>query len=57
MRTTTAKCEPDCAAMGRVVDGRYRITRIIGQGGMGTVYEAEHTSLGEHVAVKFPLLE
>jgi hypothetical protein len=43
--------------MGRVVDGRYRITRIIGQGGMGTVYEAEHTSLGEHVAVKFPRIE
>jgi hypothetical protein len=57
MTMTAAKCEPDCAAMGRVVDGRYRITRMIGQGGMGTVYEAQHTSLGEHVAVKFPRLD
>ncbi|NUO52622.1 MAG: serine/threonine protein kinase [Polyangiaceae bacterium] len=37
---------------GRVLDGRYRIIAAIGQGGMGTVYEAEEVSSGGRVAVK-----
>lgn len=32
--------------------GRYRIIRLIGQGGMGTVYEAEQTSPRRPVALK-----
>lgn len=32
--------------------GRYRITRLIGAGGMGRVYEAVVSSLGKSVAVK-----
>ena len=32
--------------------GRYRVTRILGQGGMGTVYEAEQDSPRRRVALK-----
>jgi len=37
---------------GTVLDGAYRITRLLGQGGMGTVYEAHHTGAGKRLAVK-----
>jgi len=38
--------------VGTTLAGRYRITRKIGQGGMGAVYEATHTLIGKRVAVK-----
>jgi serine/threonine-protein kinase len=37
---------------GDVIDGKYRIVRLIGTGGMGAVYEAEHTRIRRRVAVK-----
>jgi|GEM_PF-1085599 len=37
---------------GEVLDNRYRIISMIGTGGMGTVYEAEHLVLLNRVAIK-----
>ncbi|MDB4942224.1 MAG: Serine/threonine protein kinase, partial [Labilithrix sp.] len=38
--------------IGRTVGERYLIRSILGEGGMGMVYEAEHTGLGRSVAIK-----
>lgn len=42
---------------GDLVAHRYRVVRRIGRGGMGAVYEAEHTGSGQRVAVKVLALE
>jgi eukaryotic-like serine/threonine-protein kinase len=39
-------------ASGSEIDGKYRIARLLGEGGMGAVYEARHTGTGRRVAVK-----
>jgi hypothetical protein len=36
----------------KVVDGRYRVRHVLGEGGMGTVYEVEHTTLHRPFAMK-----
>jgi serine/threonine-protein kinase len=41
------------ALIGRTVAGRYVVRALLGAGGMGAVYEAEHTGLGKPVAIKF----
>ncbi len=39
------------------INGRYRVVRLVGKGGMGEVYEAEDSEAGRRVAVKTVLPE
>jgi serine/threonine-protein kinase len=38
--------------LGRIVDERYKLVRLLGTGGMGNVYEAVHQGTGRRVALK-----
>ena len=46
---------PRSVGIGDVIAGRYRIDRILGEGGMGVVFGATHLELQESVAVKLML--
>lgn len=49
-----ATCEPSGPSQNRIGQriGSYRITREIGHGGMGVVYEAVHDQLGQRAVIK-----
>jgi eukaryotic-like serine/threonine-protein kinase len=38
--------------LGTTIDGRYEVIGLVGEGGMGTVYEVRHTMLGRAFAMK-----
>lgn len=38
--------------VGDIIDGQYRLVRLIGEGGQGTVYEAEDMEIGAPLAIK-----
>ena len=38
--------------IGSVISDRYRIERLLGEGGMGAVYQAEHTLMRKRMAIK-----
>lgn len=37
---------------GDIIDGKYRIVRLLGEGGMGAVYEGDNTRIHRRVAIK-----
>src|SRR6187200_2123822 len=38
--------------IGQIVENKYRINRLIGEGGMGAVYEGENVRINRRVAIK-----
>ncbi len=48
----SVSAQPD-KLLGRTIHGRFKLTKKLGQGGMGTVYEAEDLKLGQRAALKF----
>jgi serine/threonine-protein kinase len=40
------------ALIGQVVDGKYKVRAVLGEGGMGAVFEVEHSAIGRVVAMK-----
>jgi serine/threonine protein kinase len=53
---STSLAAPDEATLrllGATVAGKYRVDRLLGQGGMGAVFQATNTVIGKRVALKF----
>ena len=45
--------EPTISYEGKIVAGRYRVERLLGEGGMGSVWAGRHLTLDQLVAIKF----
>ena len=48
-----ATSETEESFEGQTVGGKYAVGRLVGSGGMGTVWLGQHTGLGTRVAIKF----
>ena len=52
VRATLPDLDADRLRSGTILDGRYEIGELLGQGGMGYVVAARHVVLGKRVAIK-----
>jgi len=52
LKLVTTPEKPVDPLIGQVLDGRYQIEKVLGEGGMGLVYKARHTTLGKPLAIK-----
>ncbi|MFT3922459.1 MAG: serine/threonine-protein kinase [Myxococcales bacterium] len=52
LKLVTKPEKPVDPLIGQVLDGRYQIEKVLGEGGMGLVYKARHTTLGKPLAIK-----
>ncbi|MBU6450170.1 MAG: serine/threonine protein kinase [Cyanobacteria bacterium REEB67] len=50
--TDGAPAAVDTLPLGTVIDSKYRLISVLGQGGMGTVFRAHHLALAKDVALK-----
>src|ERR1700733_3211004 len=48
-----SRMDPQPTPPGGLIAGKYEVLRLIGRGGMGSVWEGRHVSLGTRVAIKF----
>jgi serine/threonine protein kinase len=48
----SAEAAPASPWLGRIIDDRYRVVELLAEGGMGTVFIAEHLKLRKMVALK-----
>jgi serine/threonine-protein kinase len=51
-QSAAAEAEEATLPAGTKLSGKYEIVRLLGQGGMGAVYEGIHTEMGKRVAIK-----
>ncbi|HKE18950.1 MAG TPA: protein kinase [Kofleriaceae bacterium] len=51
-RAASVDPEDPAQLIGQIIDGRYRLTSLVGRGGMGAVFLAEHVTIRRPVAVK-----
>jgi serine/threonine-protein kinase len=45
--------DPRASRLGELAGGKYKVVRLMAQGGMGVVYEAQHTVVKRRFALKF----
>jgi len=50
---TSAESSGTDPRIGALAGGKYKVLRLIGRGGMGSVYEAQNVAIGKRVALKF----
>src|SRR5579871_2778240 len=60
MGTADGRTAPDADVLGLVgktINNKYQVERVLGQGGMGIIYAARHLILDKRYAIKFPKIQ